>query len=92
MKSTWHILHILMIFLTGGLWIIIYIWRLLANAHSNRQIEYAQQQRQLEAMERLVAQTEAADKLNTLQVLKERPEGYGGHLKYDTTKNTLIGD
>ena len=51
MKSTWHILHILMIFLTGGLWIIIYIWRLLANAHSNRKLEYAQQQRQLEAME-----------------------------------------
>ena len=67
MKSTWHILHILMIFLTGGLWVIIYIWRLLANAHSNRQIEYAQQQRQLEAMERLLAHTEAADKLKIMQ-------------------------
>ena len=67
MKSTWHILHILMIFLTGGLWVIIYIWRLLANAHSNRKLEYAQQQRQLEAMERLVAHTEAADKLKLLK-------------------------
>ena len=67
MKSTLHILHILMIFLTGGLWIIIYIWRLLANAHSNRKLEYAQQQRQLEAMERLVAHTEAADKLKIMQ-------------------------
>jgi len=66
MKSTWHILHILMIFLTGGLWIIIYIWRLLANAHSNREIEYAQQQRQLEAMERMLAIQEAADKLKLL--------------------------
>ena len=68
MKSTWHILHILMILLTGGLWIIIYIWRLLANAHSNRKLEYAQQQRQLEAMERLVAHTEAVDKLKLLQL------------------------
>lgn len=68
MKSTWHILHILMIFLTGGLWIIIYIWRLFANAHSNRKLEYAQQQRQLEAMERLLAHTEAVDKLKLLQL------------------------
>jgi len=57
-----------MILLTGGLWIIIYIWRLLANAHSNRKLEYAQQQRQLEAMERLVAHTEAVDKLKLLQL------------------------
>jgi len=56
-----------MIFLTGGLLIIIYIWRLLANAHSNRKLEYAQQQRQLEAMERLVSHTEAADKLKLLK-------------------------
>jgi len=67
MKSTWHILHILMIFLTGGLWVIIYIWRLLANAHSNRKLEYTQQQRQLEAMERMLANQEAADKLNLLK-------------------------
>ena len=67
MKSTWHILHILMIFLTGGLWIIVYIWRLLANAHSNRKLEYAQQQRQLEAMERMLANQEAADKLKLLK-------------------------
>ena len=67
MKSTLHILHILMIFLTGGIWIIIYIWRLLANAHSNRKLEYTQQQRQLEAMERLVAHTEAVDKLKLLK-------------------------
>jgi len=56
-----------MIFLTGGLWIIIYIWRLLANAHSNRKLEYAQQQRQLEAMERMLANQEAADKLKLLK-------------------------
>lgn len=67
MKSTWHILHILMIFLTGGLWVIIYIWRLLANAHSNRKLEYVQQQRQLEAMERMLANQEAADKLKLLK-------------------------
>ena len=56
-----------MIFLTGGLWIIIYIWRLLANAHSNRKLEYVQQQRQLEAMERMLANQEAADKLKLLK-------------------------
>ena len=66
MKSTWHILHIILTLLTG-FWIIIYIWRLFANAQYNRQLEYSNQRRQTEAMERLLANQEAADKLKLLK-------------------------
>ena len=66
MKSTMHVLHIILTLLTG-FWIIIYIWRLFANAQYNRQLEYSNQRRQTEAMERLLANQEAADKLKIMQ-------------------------
>lgn len=38
--KTWHLLHLIMTFLTGGFWIIIWIWRALANAQANREAEF----------------------------------------------------
>lgn len=44
-KSTWHFLHLVMTMLTGGFWILIWIYCALANADHNRRAAFEAQVR-----------------------------------------------
>lgn len=38
-KSTWHFFHLIMCFLTGGFWVVIWLICGLCNASHNRRVE-----------------------------------------------------
>lgn len=38
-KYTMHWLHILMVLMTGGFWILIWIWRTLSNNQHNQMVD-----------------------------------------------------
>lgn len=38
LAKTWHLFHLIMTILTGGFWLIIWLWRGLANAHDNKNL------------------------------------------------------
>jgi len=50
LRKTWHFLHFLLTILTGGLWLLVWVWRSLANSQHNRHVEHDLRRRQHELM------------------------------------------
>jgi hypothetical protein len=38
-KETWHGMHLILSLLTGGWWLLIWVWRALANADHNAWVD-----------------------------------------------------
>ena len=38
--STWHLFHLIMTFMTGGFWLIIWLWRGLSNSQANKRQQF----------------------------------------------------
>lgn len=52
-KETSHGLHFLMTLLTGGFWILVWIWRTLSNSSHNRRVQLNLLNEQLEELKRI---------------------------------------
>lgn len=66
MKKTRHVLHLIITLLLWP-WVIVWVWCAVSNSNHNKQLQYNEQKRQTDAMERLLANQEAADKLKLLK-------------------------
>jgi len=40
MRNTWHLLHLVMTVLTGGLWLLVWLWCSFSNSGHNKKMMY----------------------------------------------------
>lgn len=52
-KQTSHVLHLIMTFLTGGIWLLVWVWCATSNSRHNARLDQEHQRLQTEYMRKI---------------------------------------
>jgi hypothetical protein len=66
-KSCSHVGHLVMTFLTGGLWLLVWVWCAVSVSRHNKQVDAAKSNEQLELLRRIADGQEATALLKKIQ-------------------------